>query len=101
MLVYSTLARRWNTHAPAPVRLPDDQVKALLGAVVLSAHDIGSQPVDLGPAERIGFVGTCVFGLAGPHDPALATLLGVLTRFAAYAGVGAQTTHGLGHVEPG
>ncbi|MFF7976832.1 CRISPR system precrRNA processing endoribonuclease RAMP protein Cas6 [Streptomyces sp. NPDC007905] len=95
-LVYQSLLRRWNQYAPAPIA--ETVVKELLDAVVLTAHDILSQPVALPRGNRVGFTGQAALALLGGTSPEAAAAFSALTRFAAVAGVGAQTTHGLGYV---
>ncbi|WP_435106655.1 CRISPR system precrRNA processing endoribonuclease RAMP protein Cas6 [Nocardiopsis synnemataformans] len=56
------------------------------------------QPVGDGRHQRTGFVGSAVFGLPTRASLAAQRALVALWSFAAFAGVGAQTTHGLGHV---
>jgi CRISPR-associated endoribonuclease Cas6 len=101
VLLYGGLIRRWNLFAPPQARLTDVEEKELLGAVALSAHDISSSPVSPDSGARIGFTGTAVFRLLDQHGPGPRTwqLFTALSLFAMVAGVGAQTTHGLGTVE--
>jgi CRISPR-associated endoribonuclease Cas6 len=75
-----------------------DESGALLDAVALAAHKIRSTPVDLEPGLRIGFTGhaTITLNAAGTATPDTARTFAALSRFAQIAGVGAQTTHGLG-----
>jgi CRISPR-associated endoribonuclease Cas6 len=97
-LVYGSLIRRWNHFAPQP--LSDTDTKDLLESLLLSAHDTATQPVQLGPGttSRIGFTGNAAYTLTRTAGPETAHLLATLTHFAAVACIGAQTTHGLGHV---
>lgn len=98
-LLYGGLARRWNLFAPPYAHLDEPQEKELLTSLVLSAHDIASRPVDLGAGSRIGFTGHAAFTLLGEPPPPLAQLFTALSLFATAAGIGAQTTHGLGTVD--
>ncbi|SFC97279.1 CRISPR system precrRNA processing endoribonuclease RAMP protein Cas6 [Streptomyces aidingensis] len=99
-LVYGGLIRRWNLHAPPQALITEEDGKRFLPLLALSAHDIASAPVDLGPsAGRIGFTGTAAFRLVGPATGTDRRLLSALTLYATAAGIGAQTTHGLGTVE--
>lgn len=95
-LIYRSLLRRWNQYAPAPFHEP--VVKELLDAVVLTAHDIATRPVALSRGNRIGFTGQATVTLLGDPSPEATAAFSALTRFAAVAGIGAQTTHGLGYV---
>jgi CRISPR-associated endoribonuclease Cas6 len=100
ILLYAGLARRWNLFAPEYAVITESQHDALTTAVALSAHDVTSIPVDIGPGTRIGFTGHAAFTLTGRPDTREASrLLAALSLFALAAGVGAQTTHGLGAVE--
>ncbi|WP_217130045.1 CRISPR system precrRNA processing endoribonuclease RAMP protein Cas6 [Streptomyces sp. AC558_RSS880] len=95
-LVYRSLARRWNAFATGhPVS--DETLTDLLASVALSAHDIASAAVELGQGHRIGFRGHATFTLPRrPNTPAASSVFTALSHFAELAGVGAQTTHGLG-----
>lgn len=101
VLLYGGLIRRWNLFAPEGARITDVEEKELLGAVILSAHDISSSPVSPDSGTRIGFTGTAAFRLLDQHGPSPRTRqrFTALSLFATIAGVGAQTTHGLGSVE--
>jgi CRISPR-associated endoribonuclease Cas6 len=98
-LIYSGLIRRWNCHAPPFARIKEDDGTKFVGRVAISGLDICSSAIDPGSGHRIGFTGTCAFILPGTFQPADGVLLAALTRFALASGIGAQTTHGLGHVE--
>lgn len=93
-LVYGSLARRWNAFADHPV--PDGVLADLLAGVAVSSHDVASAPVEIGPGHRIGFRGHASFTLPRPNSAAVASAFTALSSFAELAGVGAQTTHGLG-----
>lgn len=98
VLLYSGLIRRWGHFAPEPMAVDPDESSALLDAIALAAHEIRSTPVDLDPGLRIGFTGhaTITLNAAGTATPDTARTFAALSRFAQIAGVGAQTTHGLG-----
>ncbi|WP_158558527.1 MULTISPECIES: CRISPR system precrRNA processing endoribonuclease RAMP protein Cas6 [unclassified Streptomyces] len=93
-LLYTGLACRWNTYAD--VALPDDLITELREAVLLSAHEVKSVPVEIGHGHRIGFLGHATFTLPRAAAPAVRTTFTALSHFAELAGSGAQTTHGLG-----
>ncbi|MGW2410134.1 CRISPR system precrRNA processing endoribonuclease RAMP protein Cas6 [Streptomyces sp. NPDC001739] len=93
-LLYSGLARRWNTFAPHP--LPDPLITALRNTVRLTTHELRSAPADLGPASRTGFTGHSTFTLPHTAPDDLASAFTALSAYAEAAGIGAQTTHGLG-----
>lgn len=93
-LLLTGLIRRWQAFAPN--QLPEHHTKTLLEAAALSAHDIHTIPVDLGPALRIGFTGQAAITLTSEADTETASTFAALCRYAQIAGTGAQTTHGLG-----
>ncbi|MFV2194982.1 CRISPR system precrRNA processing endoribonuclease RAMP protein Cas6 [Nocardiopsis sp. LOL_012] len=95
-LLLAGLARRWDVYSPRP--LPSKAVTELLGAVHLARHDIRTAAVGAGSGQRVGFVGRAVFGLPPRTSHAAQRAFAALWSFAAFAGAGAQTTHGLGHV---
>ncbi|RKS07006.1 CRISPR-associated endoribonuclease Cas6 [Nocardiopsis sp. Huas11] len=94
-LLLEGLARRWAAFSPHP--LPCDATAEALGMVHLARHDTRTVPVGTGRHQRTGFVGHAVFGLPRA-SPAARRSFTALWAFAEFAGVGAQTTHGLGHV---
>ncbi|MFE6446842.1 CRISPR system precrRNA processing endoribonuclease RAMP protein Cas6 [Nocardiopsis dassonvillei] len=95
-LLLAGLARRWAAFSPQP--LPPPAVAEMLETVHLARHDIRTRPVGEGRHQRTGFVGSAVFGLPTRASRAAQRAFAALWSFAAFAGVGAQTTHGLGHV---
>ncbi|MFL1434862.1 CRISPR system precrRNA processing endoribonuclease RAMP protein Cas6 [Nocardiopsis protaetiae] len=95
-LLLAGLARRWAAFSPLP--LPEQEVDQVLGAVFLTRHRIATRTVGQGPHRRTGFVGRAAFGLPARATPAQRQVFTALWAFAEFAGVGAQTTHGLGHV---
>ncbi|MBH5131259.1 CRISPR system precrRNA processing endoribonuclease RAMP protein Cas6, partial [Streptomyces sp. HB-N217] len=95
-LVYESLLRRWNHHAPSP--LPEPTAAGLFDTLLLTAHDTATTTVTLGPGRRTGFTGTATYALHRRADTATLRAFTALTRFAAVAGIGAQTTHAQGYV---
>lgn len=95
-LVFAGLARRWNAWSPVPI--PGDVIHELCATVLVTSHDIASGTADLGKAQRTGFRGRATFSLPRDISTDTATAFAALSRFAAIAGVGAQTTRGLGNV---
>ncbi|WP_407286466.1 CRISPR system precrRNA processing endoribonuclease RAMP protein Cas6 [Streptomyces sp. BP-8] len=93
-LLYTGLARRWNTFAPQT--FPDPLTTSLRETVRLTAHELHSAPADLGPASRTGFTGQATFTLPHSAPDDLASAFTALSAYAEAAGIGAQTTHGLG-----
>jgi len=122
-LLFGRLAQRWNQHVgDQRLRLDDELIGRLRAKAILIAHDIATvrtgehlatvllrrtplvvdyeltrERVPHDPAERAGFVGVATFGLHRP-DSAVVQAFAALCAFAEYAGIGAQTTHGLGAV---
>lgn len=97
-LLYGGLIRQWNHHAPHAAQIDDETAAGLFERLAISALDITSNPVDTGRSLRIGFTGTSTYTIPGADVPER-ILLTALTRFALASGIGALTTHGLGHVE--
>ncbi|WP_405526738.1 CRISPR system precrRNA processing endoribonuclease RAMP protein Cas6 [Streptomyces canus] len=95
-LVYQSLLRRWNHHAPRP--LPESSAAGLFDSLLLTAHDTATTAVTLGPGRRTGFTGTVTYALHHHADTPTRHAFTALTRFAAVAGIGAQTTHAQGYV---
>ncbi|OLT29291.1 hypothetical protein BJF83_11920 [Nocardiopsis sp. CNR-923] len=95
-LLLAGLARRWAAFSPHP--LPPDALAEVLQSAHLARHDIRTQPVGTGRHQRTGFVGHAVFGLPARAPRTTQRVFAALWAFAEFAGVGAQTTHGLGHV---
>jgi CRISPR-associated endoribonuclease Cas6 len=95
-LVYQSLLRRWNYYAPHAI--PDLTAAALFDSLLLTAHNTATTPVTLGPGRRIGFTGTATYSLQHQADTPTRHAFTALTRLAAIAGIGAQTTHAQGYV---
>ncbi|WP_431887557.1 CRISPR system precrRNA processing endoribonuclease RAMP protein Cas6 [Nocardiopsis alba] len=95
-LLLAGLVRRWSLLSPLP--LSAAAVAEVLESAHLARHDTRTRIFGRGVAQRVGFVGSATFGLSG--RPLLSTrrVFAVLWSFASFAGVGAQTTHGFGHV---
>ena len=121
-LVFGSLLSAWNTFAPHPLMnlqdslletlsvgnpdeklssdTPDALIKKLLEeTVVLSNWRGETRLMKRGGHEAVGFVGKFTYRVIKPL-PEVARLVGLLAEFAFYAGVGWQTTHGLGQVRP-
>lgn len=96
VLMYSGLARRWNSHAPDPLGMSPEVVKSIAGGVELVECDGMTQEFDLGKFVRRGFVGSALFICA---NQGVWGHFAALSRFAEFCGVGAHTTHGGGCVE--
>ncbi len=99
-LVWGSLLRRWNrwSTVPAmPAEEVEDVISTLEEAVILSNWKGETRRVELGNRRTVGFIGRFSYRVREPHS-ALRPLIALLARFAFYAGVGWQTTHGLGQV---
>jgi CRISPR/Cas system endoribonuclease Cas6 (RAMP superfamily) len=97
-LVFASLARRWNIFAPEGADFRSVTIEALLARIFLNEHRIESSQVDQGKAMQIGFLSKARFGLARAADQDVGRAFATLAVFAETAGIGAQTTHGLGWV---
>ncbi|MGC5234464.1 CRISPR system precrRNA processing endoribonuclease RAMP protein Cas6 [Streptomyces albogriseolus] len=98
-ILFPGFLRRWNAHAPFPI--PRDATTGLVDAIILTDHATYTIRAPLprtGGSGRKGFLGTATFTLTSP-DPTYAQVFTALCRLATMTGVGAQTTHGLGHVQ--
>ncbi len=99
-VVFGGLARRLVAAEPAASGLASDQaVRAVLAAVRIYRCDVRTERVSWEGQVTAGFVGSVVFGLSARTGPDGAALFGALSRFAAFAGLGRGTTHGLGAVD--
>ncbi|MFF6815164.1 CRISPR system precrRNA processing endoribonuclease RAMP protein Cas6 [Streptomyces sp. NPDC012403] len=100
-LLYNGLARRWNTYAPTGLNVPDTTLDLLLNTVSIAFVDIRSGTLRLAPdrGKRVTFTGQAEYVLTNPYQADAAPLFTTLSIYANLAGVGAQTTHGLGAVE--
>ncbi|MFJ6106010.1 CRISPR system precrRNA processing endoribonuclease RAMP protein Cas6 [Streptomyces sp. NPDC092359] len=99
-LLYGSLARRWNTHAPHHLHLPDTTLRELRTHLALSAHTITTQPIHLAAdSPRTGYIGHCTFTLTHTPPEPIGRTFTALSLYAHTAGIGAQTTHGCGHTQ--
>ncbi|WP_017580423.1 CRISPR system precrRNA processing endoribonuclease RAMP protein Cas6 [Nocardiopsis valliformis] len=96
-LLLGGLTRRWETFSPQP--LPASAVTEVVESAHVSRHSIRTLAAGSGPSQRTGFVGNAVFGLPTRASRQAQRAFAALWLFASFAGVGAQTTHGLGHVQ--
>ncbi len=100
VLIVRSLLARWNAHAPDALAISDDAARELVGAVFLDAMSGASQQVSVTEQIRqVGFVGEAQLRLLKTASAATAEVFGAVMRFAAIAGVGAQTTHGFGALD--
>jgi CRISPR-associated endoribonuclease Cas6 len=92
--VFGGLLDRWNAFAPVP--LPEAVREFAALRMALSRYELRTVAVPFKPgAVKFGAVGYGVY--TAPHpDETLLSALNLLSEFAFYAGVGAQTTMGFG-----
>lgn len=115
-LVFFSLAEKWQLYAPAPFsaeiknfldemtawtqraeNVSPGEVWTLLDKVVnVSGYTLKTQILDFRNYRRIGFTGFTEFQMQPPVPETWRRLLNVLADFAFYAGVGLQTTMGMG-----
>ncbi len=94
--VFGSLIDLWDAFSPYPV----GQLKNIMDEMVLLSNWRGeTRRVEMGAYRTVGFVGKFTYRVTEPL-PELCRLIGLLAEFAFYAGVGWQTTHGLGQVRP-
>jgi Uncharacterized conserved protein len=96
-LTYSGLVRRYRLVNPSAVS--DELARDLPRSVIVHHHDIHTEPVTWHGHPTVGFVGTVTFGLSRTCSREGRQLFAKLNDFAAIAGIGHGTTHGLGAVE--
>jgi len=99
VLIMRSLASRWDAHAPDELMLPTKELSALLDSVYLDDMAIESHRAQVSQTMwQTGFVGAARLALTRAGDGVTTQVFTALTRFAEFAGVGAQTTHGFGAV---
>ena len=93
-ITFASLADTWNTYAQRELR----DIKLILKEAIMLANWSGeTRRVELGSRRTVGFIGR--FTYRSVEDLLeVRRMLGLLTDYAFYAGVGWQTTHGLGQV---
>jgi CRISPR-associated endoribonuclease Cas6 len=94
--VFGSLLSTWNAFSPYPFF---DIQEALEAVLVLRNWRGETRLVELGGYSAAGFVGKFTYRLIRA-SPVIARICGLLAEFSFYAGVGWQTTHGLGQVRP-
>ena len=98
-LIVGSWRRRWNASLPESdlFVINDEETQDLYGALGLSAFDLHTETRDSGHGKhRVGFTGQATLALTRDSTTSARQLLATLSRFAEYAGTGAQTTHGFG-----
>lgn len=96
--VFGGLLERWNLFAPVP--LPEIVREFAATRMALSRYDLKTVAVPFKPGTlKFGALGYGVY--TAPHpDEALLSALNLLSEFAFFSGVGAQTTMGFGQCRP-
>ncbi len=96
-LVFGSLARTWNTYAPAPLRMNAKALERYSAehVVIKQIAHLQTRMLNFGGRPQIGFVGRVTYGLMGENDIARLQL-NVLADFAFYGGVGYKRTMGMG-----
>lgn len=94
--VFRSLRDVWNAFGPEALELPEELIET---RVVLSNWRGETRRVELGERRTVGFLGAFTYRVLDP-SPDLRRSIGLLADLAFYAGVGWQTTHGLGQVRP-
>jgi CRISPR-associated endoribonuclease Cas6 len=94
--VFGSLRDVWNAFAPEPLELPEELIET---RVLLSNWRGETRRVELGHRRTVGFLGAFTYRVLDP-SPELRRVIGMLAEFAFYAGVGWQTTCGMGQVRP-
>lgn len=93
-LVYGSLVEKWNDFAP--VTVPPEVRRFAQECMAISRYDLTTRAVPgKGEGMQIGFVGRCRYAVLRA-DPYWVGILQALTDYAFYAGVGYQTTTGMG-----
>lgn len=99
VLIIRSLASRWDAHAPTELVLPTKEMSALLDTVYLEEMAGETRRAQVSRTMwQTGFVGAVRLSLTRASDDITAQVFTALVRFAEFAGVGAQTTHGFGAV---
>ena len=92
--VFGSLIDLWDNFPPHPI----GQLKGVMDEIVLLSNWRGeTRRVEFGSHRTVGFIGKFTYRVA-ERLPALNRVIGLLSEFAFYSGVGWQTTHGLGQV---
>lgn len=102
-LVFNGLAKRWAHFSPTEA-LPAGLADVLRRHLHVARHEIRTAEYLVAPRRPLltGFVGDVEFAVLDAKlvDPAVLMAIDTLARFAAVAGVGDQTTKGMGMVVP-
>lgn len=95
--VFGGLVERWNVLFPSPsLQLPN--IPALWDRLPITRYRLHTEVVRLGRYSIIGAVGTVTYVVPGSLPPEARRQIGLLARFAEWAGVGHGTPQGFGTV---
>jgi CRISPR-associated endoribonuclease Cas6 len=89
-LVFGSLLRRWNIFAPTALQFP-----AVEWTGVTAAYDLKTRALKMKGGAEIGTTGWARYQFA---DAEQAKIAAVLSRFAAFSGVGRKVGMGMGQV---
>lgn len=93
-LVYGSLVEKWNDFSP--VAISPEVRRFAQECMAISRYELSTRAVPgKGDGMQIGFVGRCRYAILRA-DPYWVGVLQALTDYAFYAGVGYQTTTGMG-----
>lgn len=93
-LVYGSLVEKWNDFSP--VTVSPEVRRFAQECMAISRYELSTRAVPgKGDGMQIGFVGHCRYAILRA-DPYWISVLQALTDYAFYAGVGYQTTTGMG-----
>lgn len=94
-LVFSSLLGRWNAFSDVPL---SEEYTERFSAVMVASYDLQTELVHFSRYKVVGFKGWVEYRLPADCETDFQRAVHALARFAAYAGVGAKTTMGLGQV---
>jgi CRISPR-associated endoribonuclease Cas6 len=94
ILVHQQLLKRWNLFAPTALKISENASRDITSSVALERCDVSAERIPNFGA-RVGFTGTVTFRL---RDNSENRVFASLWEFAAFSGIGALTTQGLGAV---
>lgn len=90
---------RWALHAPDGLRVPEHISRSLLDTVYVAEFSGGTSRGAVGARTwQTGFTGTVTLALTRKADTDVRATFAAMIRYAAVAGIGAQTAHGFGAV---
>jgi CRISPR-associated endoribonuclease Cas6 len=103
VLIFERLARVWNVFAPIALALDTRAVADFVrSSVIVARHQLETRAIFLDQQPQAGFMGFCTYrAMTDPGTPIAAGLrprqwLHLLAAFAYYAGIGQDTTLGMG-----